>query len=90
MIGQAAAALDRFRGWTLNYVRDEIPLATLRLLHADVCDDPLLPVHGVLPVRRVDVSEQRLAEVEIDPAAWQARLAAARAAWEQVEREPGP
>ena len=32
MIGQAAAALDRFRGWTLNYVRDEIPLATLRLL----------------------------------------------------------
>ena len=65
-------------------------LATLRLLHADVCDDPLLPVHGVLPVRRVDVSEQRLAEVEIDPAAWQARLAAARAAWEQVEREPGP
>lgn len=65
-------------------------LATIRLLHGDVCDDPLTPTNGVLPVRRVDVSEKRLAEVEIDPTSWRARMAAARTAWEQIMRKPWP
>jgi len=65
-------------------------LATMRLLRSDVCDDPLLPEGGMLPVRRVEVSERRLAEVEVDPAAWRERMAAARAEWERVERSPWP
>ncbi|PSL00118.1 O-succinylbenzoate synthase [Murinocardiopsis flavida] len=55
-------------------------LATMALLSADVCDDPLVPVNGALPVRRPEVSEALLAAVEIPPEGWRARLAAARGA----------
>ncbi|CAM4302788.1 o-succinylbenzoate synthase [Nocardiopsis rhodophaea] len=56
-------------------------LATMRLLRADVTADPLLPVDGHLPVRAPEVDEERLADVEIDPGPWRARMAAARAEW---------
>lgn len=53
-------------------------LATMALLSADVCDDPLVPVGGVLPVRRPKVTEELLAAVEIAPDAWLERMAAAQ------------
>lgn len=61
-------------------------LATMRLLSADVCADPLLPVDGFLPVRRPRVDEDLLSGVEIDGTAWRARMAAARAEWELRSR----
>jgi O-succinylbenzoate synthase len=69
-------------------------LATTALLGADVTDDPLVPVDGHLPVRPVAVDEERLREVETDPAAWRDRMAAARAAWHaahggEMNRSPG-
>ncbi|QVQ52956.1 o-succinylbenzoate synthase [Spiractinospora alimapuensis] len=54
-------------------------LATMSLLTADVCDEPLIPTEGALPVRRPDVDAERLAAVTVDPEAWRAR---AHAAWE--------
>ncbi len=57
-------------------------LATTRLLAGDVSAEPLVPVDGHLPVRRVGVDEERLAAVEIAPGPWRRRMAAARRAWE--------
>ncbi|WP_207793385.1 o-succinylbenzoate synthase [Nocardioides acrostichi] len=57
-------------------------LATVQLFTADVCTDPLLPIDGVLPVRRPVVDEAALAGWAAPPgrAAWWAdRLAAVRA-----------
>ncbi|MEY9212615.1 o-succinylbenzoate synthase [Thermobifida halotolerans] len=65
-------------------------LATMRLLEADVSADPLLPLDGALPVRRVEVDEERLSAVEVDAAAWRDRMAAARAEWERPDRPPWP
>ncbi|RNL81966.1 O-succinylbenzoate synthase [Halostreptopolyspora alba] len=56
-------------------------LATMHLLTADVCADPLLPVDGQLPVRVPTVDEHRLRAVEIAPDAWRERAAAARGEW---------
>ncbi|WP_418277948.1 o-succinylbenzoate synthase [Isoptericola jiangsuensis] len=42
-------------------------LATSQLLHRDVTDDPLLPVDGALPVRRVAPDAPSLAAVAADP-----------------------
>ncbi|GAA3741700.1 O-succinylbenzoate synthase [Spinactinospora alkalitolerans] len=56
-------------------------LATMRLLEADVCAEPLLPVDGHLPVRRPEVDPRLLADVEIEPDAWLERMAAARREW---------
>lgn len=56
-------------------------LATMHLLTADVCADPLSPVDGQLPVRVPPVDEQRLRAVEIAPEAWRERAAAAREEW---------
>ncbi|KOX13771.1 O-succinylbenzoate synthase [Nocardiopsis sp. NRRL B-16309] len=53
-------------------------LATAQMLTADVTADPLLPLDGSLPVRAVEVDEERLREVEIDAAAWRARAEKAR------------
>ncbi|MFE9244004.1 o-succinylbenzoate synthase [Nocardiopsis sp. NPDC006938] len=55
-------------------------LATMQMLTADVCADPLLPADGFLPVRPVAVDEAALAAVEVDPGAWRARAEAAEAA----------
>ncbi|MFC7328578.1 o-succinylbenzoate synthase [Marinactinospora rubrisoli] len=64
-------------------------LATMRLLTADVCADPLEPVDGHLPVRRPDVDTERLAAVAADPAGWPARVAAARAVWREQRAAAG-
>ena len=56
-------------------------LATVALFEGDVCTSPLLPVDGVLPVRRPD--PDRLAAVTAEPAIdrrWRERLAAVQAA----------
>jgi o-succinylbenzoate synthase len=53
-------------------------LATVSMFTSDVVADPLLPVDGFLPVRRVQPSPELLAAAEADPAAaaaWNARLA---------------
>lgn len=63
-------------------------LATMHLLDADVCADPLLPVDGTLPVRRPEVDGRRLAAVAGDAAAWRERMAAARAAWDAAGATP--
>ncbi|MFD6950451.1 O-succinylbenzoate synthase [Nocardiopsis sp. TSRI0078] len=55
-------------------------LATMQMLTADVTTDPLLPSDGFLPVRPVEVDEESLRAVEVDPAAWRARAEAARSA----------
>ncbi|MFC9938774.1 o-succinylbenzoate synthase [Nocardiopsis alba] len=52
-------------------------LATMQMLTADVAAEPLTPVDGYLPVRRVEVDERSLEAVEIDAAPWLARAAAA-------------
>jgi O-succinylbenzoate synthase len=55
-------------------------LATVALFTEDVCTSPLLPVDGVLPVRRPD--PDRIDAVAADPvtdARWVARLSAVRA-----------
>jgi o-succinylbenzoate synthase len=52
-------------------------LATMSLLAGDVTADPLLPERGELPVRRPAVDPARLAGVQIDPAPWRDRAAAA-------------
>ncbi len=62
-------------------------LATMHLLTADVCAEPLLPVGGYLPVSAPEVDEQRLQAVEIEPGPWQERMAAARREW---RRQAGP
>ncbi len=57
-------------------------LATTSLLDGDVVTDPLVPVDGALPVRPVEVDEQRLARHRMAPqdeASWFARLARTRA-----------
>src|SRR3954469_21730289 len=54
-------------------------LATVALFTDDVCTDPLLPVDGLLPVRRVEPDRD---DVAADPATtdrWAARLAAVTA-----------
>jgi O-succinylbenzoate synthase len=53
-------------------------LATAQMLTADVTADPLLPRGGFLPVRAVEVDEECLGGVEIDPAAWIDRAERAR------------
>ncbi|GAB3496725.1 o-succinylbenzoate synthase [Nocardiopsis coralliicola] len=55
-------------------------LGTIQLLESDVAGDPLLLAAGELPVRRPAVDPAALRAVEVDPAAWRARAAAARAA----------
>lgn len=55
-------------------------LATVQLLAADVCADPMLPVDGALPVRRPQVDPDLLEAVETAPEGWRDRMAAARAA----------
>jgi O-succinylbenzoate synthase len=47
-------------------------LATVALLAGDVSDNPLLPINGMLPVRRVEASDARLTEFAADPerSAW--------------------
>lgn len=47
-------------------------LGTAALLAADVTDQPLLPEHGMIPVRRVEVSEQLLGRLtaSADRTAW--------------------
>ncbi|MEU0493261.1 o-succinylbenzoate synthase [Nocardiopsis sp. NPDC006139] len=55
-------------------------LATMQMLTADVTADPLLPENGYLPVRAVEVDEERLRAVETEPGPWRARAAAAIAA----------
>jgi o-succinylbenzoate synthase len=52
-------------------------LATMALLEADVCADPFTVRDGALEVRRPQVTEQALAALEVDPAAWRDRLARA-------------
>lgn len=54
-------------------------LGTVALLKDDVCDEPLTPVNGTLPVKRVIPSEQKLAKLAADPS---------RTAWwlERLER----
>jgi O-succinylbenzoate synthase len=57
-------------------------LATVQLLEDDVCDLPMLPVDGVLPVMRPGPSPEALDRLEAAPdrvAHWQARLAAVTA-----------
>ena len=52
-------------------------LGTAALLAADVTDEPLLPVAGAIPVRRVDVSEALLEQYAADAertAWWLARV----------------
>jgi O-succinylbenzoate synthase len=54
-------------------------LATVQLLRSDVVDEPLLPVDGLLPVRRPEPDPARLAAVaapEATMTAWDRRLAA--------------
>lgn len=63
----------------LPELRHACGLATMSLLTADVCAEPLVPEEGALPVRRPDVDTDRLAAVAVDPGAWRLR---ARAAWE--------
>jgi O-succinylbenzoate synthase len=56
-------------------------LATVQLLTDDVVIEPLLPVDGMLPVRRPEVDEAALARVAASPdraAHWEARLAEVR------------
>ena len=60
-------------------------LATIALLAGDVVTEPLVPVDGFLPVRGVEVDEDRLAAHRMDAATqarWHARLAATRALME--------
>lgn len=52
-------------------------LGTMRLLAGDVTADSLLPEHGALPVRAVEVDDERLAAFEADPEPWRARILAA-------------
>jgi o-succinylbenzoate synthase len=49
-------------------------LGTVTLLEHDVVSDPLVPVRGMLEVRRPSVDEDALARVEIDPAPWSRRM----------------
>jgi O-succinylbenzoate synthase len=49
---------------TLDY---DCGLGTVALLTQDVCDDPLLPVDGYLPVRRVAPSESRMQALAASP-----------------------
>lgn len=56
-------------------------LATARLLAADVVAEPLVPVDGVIPVRRPDVDLARLADHKAPPDlidGWQQRVSAAK------------
>ncbi|WP_150237770.1 o-succinylbenzoate synthase [Nocardiopsis quinghaiensis] len=59
-------------------------LATMQMLTADVTADPLLPEGGFLSVRPVEVEEESLRAVEVDPAAWRDRAEAACAAAGEV------
>ncbi|GAA3729380.1 o-succinylbenzoate synthase [Salinactinospora qingdaonensis] len=57
-------------------------LATMGLLTADVCAEPLVAVDGALAVRRPAVDPEHLARVEIDAAGWRERALAAQHAWD--------
>jgi O-succinylbenzoate synthase len=65
-------------GLALAAALPELPyacgLGTVALLERDVVADPLLPVRGVLVVRRPEIDEAALARVETDPAPWIRRL----------------
>lgn len=86
-------------GLALAGALPELPYAcglnTVRLLSDDLTDDPLVAVHGRLPVRPVVPSPEGLARVAADPATsrrWRARLEQARrlAAAEPTElADPG-
>jgi O-succinylbenzoate synthase len=54
-------------------------LATMSLLTGDVTADPLTEQSGELPVRAAVVDAEQLSRWEVDPAPWQARMAAAAA-----------
>jgi o-succinylbenzoate synthase len=64
-----AAALPR-----LDY---DCGLATTSLLTGDITADPLVPVGGMLPLRRCEIDAQQLARWECDPASWRERALAA-------------
>jgi o-succinylbenzoate synthase len=49
-------------------------LGTVPLLDRDVVADPLVPVRGMLSVRRPEIDEYALARVETDPGPWIRRL----------------
>jgi O-succinylbenzoate synthase len=53
-------------------------LGTLSLLEGDVVADRLVPVDGMLPVRRPDVDSGALSRYEIESPAWARRLKEAR------------
>jgi o-succinylbenzoate synthase len=65
-------------GLALAAALPELPyacgLGTVSLLEHDVVADPLVPVRGVLAMRRPEVDEHALACVEGDPAPWLRRI----------------
>lgn len=65
-------------GLALAAALPELPyacgLGTMSLLSGDVVADPLVPVDGMIAVRRPPVDEQALALVEIDSPAWLSRM----------------
>jgi len=64
-------------------------LATVQLLTDDLATEPLLPVHGMLPVRRPVVDPSALERLTAAPervAHWEARLAAVRAVRQDRDR----
>ncbi|MDP8970092.1 MAG: o-succinylbenzoate synthase [Actinomycetota bacterium] len=72
-------------GLALAAALPELPyacgLATVQLLTGDVVAEPLLPVDGVIPLRRPPVAPEALAPYELhgpDAEAWQRRLTAAQ------------
>ncbi|TQN31812.1 O-succinylbenzoate synthase [Haloactinospora alba] len=65
-------------------------LATMQLLSADVCAEPLSPVGGRLPVRRPEVDEHRLCAVETRSPTPARRMAEARRIWHQEHTDPSP
>jgi len=71
-------------GLALAAALPELPyacgLATLSLLEGDVVADPLVPVDGMMPVRRPVVDEEALGRYEVDDERWRRRLADAQAA----------
>jgi O-succinylbenzoate synthase len=61
----------------LPELRYDCGLGTGRMLTGDVTASPLLPDHGTLRVRPVQVEDEVLAAWEADPAPWRARALAA-------------
>src|SRR5665647_1870011 len=86
-----SSALETSAGLAMAAALPELPyacgLATARLLAADVVTEPLLPVGGMIVVRRPEVDPHLLADHAADralSARWNARLAAVLAASAEV------